>query len=116
MWNRVVGQIGQAWNQNYPLTNEQEETGVNGVSSTQSTGAEGDTVAVTPDVELTTEQYRQVILAKDVRDLPPLYVTIYGSICSRVKFHLFTPNTTRSTLSSNLYSPATRPTCRLREV
>ena len=64
----MVGQIGQAWNQNFPQTDEQEESGVNGVSSTQSASAEGgetvDTVA--QDSELSPEQYRQVILTKEV--------------------------------------------------
>ena len=67
MWNRVVGQIGQAWNQNYPLTDEKEEIGVNGVSSTQTTHAELGS-------ELTSEQYIQIILAKEVRFLAYLSI------------------------------------------
>lgn len=55
MWNRVVGQIGQAWNQS-----QTEETDLNGVSSD------------TPNVgnidysELSPQQYKEVITSKEV--------------------------------------------------
>ena len=59
MWNRVVGQIGQAWNQSQ--TEEQrEETDLNGVSSD------------TPSVgnidysELSHQQCKDVITSKEV--------------------------------------------------
>ncbi|KAI6657518.1 hypothetical protein LOD99_263 [Oopsacas minuta] len=61
MWNRVVGQIGQAWNPSQ--TDEQEDTGINGVSSTQSSSVEeADTLGkLEQDSESSTQQYKQVI-------------------------------------------------------
>ena len=69
MWNRVVGQIGQAWNQ--PQAEEQlEDTGVNGVSSDTPSVENGDYSDLSP------QQYKEVIISKEVSLVARVEITL----------------------------------------
>ena len=102
MWNRVVGQIGQAWNQSQ--TEEQrEETDANGVSSDTPSVENGDYSGLSP------QQYKDVLISKEV-SLSHELESLITTLLSRMRYLLSAIITILYSPNSNLCSPVTRQT------